>query len=125
MTETPVPSPAPQPYVAAPAPTQHPGRVAGIVGFILSFFLILNIAGLIVSIVGMVKARKAGVSNGFAVAGLVISIVSILFTGGIAAALVPALVHAGQECAALGNGTHVVGNTTYVCSPTSFSEYTN
>jgi hypothetical protein len=114
---------APPPYMPAP-PAHHPGRAAGIVGFILSFFFVLDIAGLVVSIVGMVIARKAGRTNGFALAGIIISIVGILVGGGITAAIVPALVHAGQECAQLGNGTHVIGNTIYTCTPTSFNEST-
>jgi hypothetical protein len=114
---------APPPYTRAPA-VHHPGRAAGIVGFVLAFFFILDIAGLIVSIVGLVQSRKAGLGNGFAVAGIIISIVGILVGGGIAAVAVPLLVHAGQECAQLGNGTHVIGNTTYTCTPTSFNETT-
>ena len=58
-------------------------------------------------------------------AGMIISIVGILFCGGIIALIAPPLIHAGQECARLGDGTHVIGNSTYTCTPTSFNVYTH
>lgn len=109
-------APAPHP---APAPTV-PGRTLGIVGFALSFFALLNIAGLILSIVALVKSKRAGVGNGFAVAGIVIAGAGIAFTLLILALIVPPLVDAAQMCAQLGDGVHEVGPTTYTCTPTSF-----
>jgi hypothetical protein len=100
---------------------ERPGRTLGIVGFILSFFWVLDIAGLIISIVGLVKSRRAGQKSGFALAGIIISIVGVVFLGSVVAVAVPTLVHAGQVCSQLGNGVHVVGNATYTCTPTSFN----
>ncbi|HEY4267108.1 MAG TPA: DUF4190 domain-containing protein [Galbitalea sp.] len=109
-----------------PAPTApRPGRTLGIVGFVLSFIWVVDIAGLVISIIAMVKSKRAGQKNGFALAGIIISIAGILVWGSIVAVAVPSLVHAGQMCAQLGNGVHVVGNTTYTCTPTSFNESTH
>jgi hypothetical protein len=112
-------------YSRLPAAPERPGRTLGIVGFILSFFGFIDIAALIISIVAMVTSKRAGHKNGFALAGIIISTVGILFTAGVIALIVPTLVNAGQECARLGNGTHVVGNSTYTCTPTSFNVYTH
>ncbi|HEX3724503.1 MAG TPA: DUF4190 domain-containing protein [Nitrolancea sp.] len=91
----------------------------------LSFFGFIDIAGLIISIVAMAQSKRSGHKNGFALAGIIISAVGILFTAGVIALVVPALINAGQECARLGNGTHVIGNSTYTCTPTSFDVYAN
>lgn len=54
-------------------------NVLAIVGFILSFFI--AIAGLICSIMGKKKAQELnGSGHGFAIAGIVISIVSMAIT---------------------------------------------
>ena len=103
------------------AAPERPGRTLGIVGFALSFVGLVDIAGLIICIVAIVQSRRAGEKNGFALAGIIIAIVGILLTAAIVALTVPLLVHAGQECARLGNGTHVIGNSTYTCTPTSFN----
>lgn len=115
----------PPPYWQPAAATPRPGRTLGIVGFVLSFIWVVDIAGLVISIIAMVKSRRVGQKNGFALAGIIISIAGILVWGSVVAVAVPSLVHAGQMCAQLGNGVHVVGNTTYTCTPTSFSEYTH
>jgi hypothetical protein len=112
-------------YSRPQAAPERPGRTLGIVGFVLSFFWFINIAGLIISIVAMAQSKRAGHKNGFALAGTIISIVGILLSAGFIALIVPTLVNAGQECARLGDGTHVVGNSTYTCTPTSFNVYTN
>ena len=121
-----MPASAPNPeYPAYSYPpstvTVRPGRTLGIVGFVMSFFAFFDVAGLVISIVAMVKSNRAGQKNGFALAGIIISIVGILFWGGIIALSVPTLIHAGEECARLGDGTHVIGNSTYTCTPTSFN----
>jgi hypothetical protein len=107
------------------AAVERPGRTLGIVGFVLSFVGFVNVAGLIISIVAMVQSKRAGHKNGFALAGIIISIAGILFCGGIIALIAPQLIQAGQECAQLGDGTHVIGKTSYTCTPTSFNVYTH
>ncbi len=122
-----VPPADPAPVAGPPAPptTGHwvpydPGRTLGIVGFALSFIFPINIAGLILSIVGMVKSRRAGVSNGFALAGIIISAVGILISAVVITLIATTLIGAAVTCAQLGTGVHVVGNATYTCTPTSF-----
>lgn len=109
----------PAPVVAA-AP-KNPHLVLGIVGFALSFFFILNIAGLIVSIIALVKSKRKGFSNGFALAGIIIASLGILFIAVIAALTVPTLVDAAQTCARLGDGVHQLNGATYTCTPSSFN----
>lgn len=101
------------------------GRVLGIVGFILSFVGFFDIAGLVLCIVGLVKSRRAGERNGLAVAGIFVASFTILMTSLFLAVLIPPVVHLVDECNRLGTGTHVVGNTTYVCTPTGVSSSTN
>jgi len=92
-------SPQPEP-VAAPTPIQptapvaepalapgqpepllpagkNPGKTLGIIGFVLAFFI--SILGLILSIVGLVKSRKAGFKNPLAIAGIVIGALGTVF----------------------------------------------
>jgi len=112
-------------YSNSAAATNRPGRTLGIIGFALSFVGFIDVVGLIICIIAMVKSKRADQKNGFALAGMIISIVGILFCGGIIALIAPPLIHAGQECARLGDGTHVIGNSTYTCTPTSFNVYTH
>ncbi|GAA1639675.1 DUF4190 domain-containing protein [Microbacterium flavum] len=79
----------------APAPgTPVPGKTLGIVAFVLSFFF--NVIGLILGIVALVQSRKAGRSNGFALAAIIIGSISIVL--GIIAliVLVPLVIQAGN-----------------------------
>lgn len=96
-------------------------RGLGIVGFVLSFIGLLDLVGLALCIVALVKSRRAGERNGFAVAGIAVASFTILMTVLFLAVLIPPLVHLAQECERLGYGTHVVGDTTYTCTPTGFS----
>ncbi|MCB7136987.1 DUF4190 domain-containing protein [Cellulosimicrobium marinum] len=65
-------------YSAAPA--QNPGKTMGIVGFVLSFLGCLSIVGIILSIVALNKSKKAGFSNGLALAGIIIGAVVLIGT---------------------------------------------
>jgi hypothetical protein len=111
----------PAPYLATTASTSIPGRTLGIVGFVLSFFFLLDIGGLVVSISALVLSRRAGHRNGFAVAGIIISVVGIILSAVVVGVSVSALVDAANVCGRLGNGVHVIGNSTYRCTPTSFN----
>jgi hypothetical protein len=51
---------------------ENPGRTLGITGLVLAFIPFLNPIGLILSIVALVKSRRAGMSNGLAVAGIIV-----------------------------------------------------
>jgi len=127
MTDGEIAPPAPPPYsgasvpyAAPPSTAAAPGRTLGIVGFVLSFFFLLDIGGLILCIIALVQARRAGQRNGLAVAGIVVSVVGILVSAVVVILGVSALIDAAQTCARLGNGVHVVGSSTYTCTPTSF-----
>ena len=111
----------PTPYAAPPSTIAAPGRVLGIVGFVLSFFFLLDVAGLILCIIALVQARRAGQMNGLAVAGIVVSSVGIIVSAIVVIVGVSALIDAAQTCARLGDGVHVVGSSTYTCTPTSFN----
>ena len=106
----------PAPYGSYPAPPKDPGKTMGIVGLVLSFFGLLSIAGLIVSIIARGKSKKAGYSNGLAVAGIIVSIVVLVIS--IVAIIIggAAIVHVIQTCRDLGPGSHLVNGITYNCS---------
>ncbi len=87
------PQPYYQPYPPTPAqqivvnsaPTQQSngcataGFVLSLIGFLLGFTLIFSILGLILSIVGLAKAKSVnGTGKGLAIAGLVLSILSLI-----------------------------------------------
>jgi presenilin-like A22 family membrane protease len=57
-------------------PAQDPGRTMGIVGLILAIFC--SLIGLIVSAIAYNKSKKAGYQNNFALAGIIIGIVSLV-----------------------------------------------
>jgi hypothetical protein len=99
---------------AAPA-VSTPGASLGVIGLVFDF--VFAPLGLTFSILGKVQSNRAGVKNGIATVGIVLGIVFTI--GGVFLAVVlGSLVIGGVgECAKLGNGTHVVGNTTYTCTP--------
>ena len=121
--ETPVLANEPTPYTVPPS-TDFPGRTLGIVGFVLSFLFVLDIGGLILCIISLRQARRAGRTNGLAVAGIVVAALGIVVSAIVVIVSVSALVDAAQTCARLGDGVHVVGNSTYTCTPTSFYVHT-
>ena len=106
-----------------PASQSEAGKGLGIAGFIVDF--VAAPVGLILSIVAKVQSNRAGVKNGLATAGIILGVVFTI--GGIVGivAFGFAIGGAAAECAKLGNGTHVVGNSTYTCTPTSVNVSTN
>ena len=99
---------------------KDPNFVLGVVGFALSLIGILNIAGLIISVIAFRKSRRLGITNGFALAGIIVASIGLLFVVIVVLATVPALVDAAQTCARLGTGVHELNGATYTCTPTSF-----
>lgn len=59
-----------------PAPVSD-GKTLGIVGLVLAF--LFSLAGLIVSIIARNQSKAAGVPNGPATAGIIISIIGLVF----------------------------------------------
>ncbi|WP_426321616.1 DUF4190 domain-containing protein [Microbacterium sp. E-13] len=113
-------SPAAATPPVGPEAPHDPFRVFGILGFVLSLIAIMNIAGLIISIIALVRSRGAGFRNRFALAGTVIGSIGVLVTALAGGVAFTALVDAAQTCARLGTGVHVMGSSTYTCTPTSF-----
>lgn len=97
-----------------------PYRAFGIIGFVLSFFVMLNFAALVISIIALVRSKRVGFRNRFALAGTVIAGIGVLTTIVVVAALGVMFVDAAQTCARLGDGVHTVGTATYTCTPSSF-----
>jgi hypothetical protein len=94
-------------------PVENPGKTLGIVGLVLAF--IISPVGLVVSIVGLMKSKKANMSNGIAVAGIVISAISVIAGVLISVMLVGAATTLVAQCADLGPGSHVVNGVTITC----------
>jgi hypothetical protein len=111
---------APQSYNPGPNETSDgskpPSKAMAITGFVLSFFGLLAIVGLVLNIISYKRFGRAGQPRGLSLAGIIISIVVIIITiVGIIVAIAgfTALI---QQCADLGPGTHVVDGVTYTCS---------
>lgn len=79
-----------QPYQAYQKPADVPGKGIGIAGMILGIASLVcccegiiagpcALIGLILSIVGVSKASKAGAKNGFAIAGIVCASIGLIF----------------------------------------------
>lgn len=85
MSDPQNPEPAPA-YAAAPAyagppaaPATVPGKTLGIVAFVLAIVPVgLSLVGLILGIIALVQSKKAGRSNGFAIAAIVIGALAVI-----------------------------------------------
>lgn len=77
-------------------PAENPGKTLGIVGLICSIIWPISIVGLIISIIAMVKSKKAGMGNGFALAGIIVGAVGVI-AGIIAIIAIVALAGFTQE----------------------------
>ena len=106
---------APQPAPQQPAPQQNPGKNLGVVGFVFAF--VLNIVGLIISIIALNKSKKAGHKNGLALAGIIISSISIVFWSiiGVLAGLVAynAITNIAERCSSLGTSSVFIDGKRY------------
>jgi len=108
---TPAPTPAP---AAAPA---SDGRTLGIVGLILAF--VFSLAGLIVSLIARGQSKRAGVPNGPATAGIILSII-FLVLGLITIILMftafgTLFSGIAQICSTYGEGVWEIDGVTYTC----------
>lgn len=123
---------APQYGAAVPAVVGGPGPGAGagawagatpsaghgtmaIVGFILTLLPVMNVVGLVLSIIAFVRAKRSGSPRGFALAGILIGAAGVLLVVVIAATIGPFVVDAVETCNRLGIGEHQVGDLTYSC----------
>jgi hypothetical protein len=99
---TPAPAPAPG---AAPV---SDGKTLGIVGLVLAF--LFSLAGLIVSIIARNQSKRAGVSNGPATAGIIISIIGIIITVIVVGLSIAGAVALLSACAGLEPGVYTLEN---------------
>jgi hypothetical protein len=99
---------------ASPA-TPTPGAGLGIIGLVFDF--IIAPLGLILSIVAKVQSNRAGIKNGIATAGIVLGIIFTIGQAILAVVIIAVSISGFSECDKLGNGSHVVGNTSYYCTP--------
>jgi len=105
------------PAAEYPAQQENPGKTMGIISLVAAFFLPL--VGLILGIIGLSQSKKSGMSNGMALAGIILS-ASFMVIGAI---LLFFLVIAGagavskfvETCERLGPGEHYVDGVTYTC----------
>lgn len=109
-----------QPYGAAPpaaygppAGGAVPGKTLGIVAFVLSL-LFFQLIALILGIVALVQSKKAGANNGFALAAIIISsvtmVLGLIFFAAFVALVLPTLAMGAEElysfCLANGPGVY-------------------
>ena len=76
-----VPSPAPAPVPQQPTQQMaavNPGQGLGIASLVCSIVGV-SIVGLILGIIGLKKSKEAGMSNGMALAGIIISSIGLVF----------------------------------------------
>jgi hypothetical protein len=78
-TSSPTVPAVPSPPVTSES-SRDPFHVLGIIGFVLSFFAIVNIGGLTISIIALVRSKRAGFRNRFALAGTVVSSIGVIIT---------------------------------------------
>ncbi|WP_431804252.1 DUF4190 domain-containing protein [Microbacterium sp. bgisy203] len=107
-------------YSAAPAYTDgsgsgssYPGKTLGIVAFIVSFFF--NIVGLILGIVAFVQSKKAGRTNGWAIAAIVIGAISVIITVILFFAVIVPSLNAATTCLNDPNATVTVWGVNIPC----------
>jgi hypothetical protein len=106
------------PYPGYPtAPPQDPGRTLGIVGFVLAF--VFSIAGLVVSIIGRSRSKKAGFKNGFAAWGIGLSIAFIVIGVGVAGLAIAQLGSDGSGHTSVSN---VVSNAKFCAADVQLTQ---
>ena len=96
-------------------PPENPGKTFGIIGLVLAFFPVLSIGGLVLSIMGLRRSRRANMGNVPAVVGIVLSALNILFTVLTTIILVVGMTALITTCQELGPGTHYVDGVEYTC----------
>lgn len=96
-------------------PPENPGKTFGIIGLVLAFFPVLSIGGLVLSIMGLRRSRRANMGNVPAVVGIILSALNILFTVLTTIILVIGMTALITTCQDLGPGTHYVDGVEYTC----------
>ena len=99
---------------------RNPYGTLAAVGFALSMFWLLCVPALILSLMAFVRSRRLGLHSRLATAGIALSATGILVAGVLLGTAIHSTIDAAQTCDRLGHGVHVVGDSTYTCTPTSF-----
>jgi hypothetical protein len=102
-----------QPMAASPMGVD-PGKGMGVASLILAFFIPL--VGLILGIIAKGKSKKAGFKNSLALAGIIISIVGMVVQLIFGALFLVGILATVQKCKDLGPGTHYENGTTITCN---------
>lgn len=103
--------------MAAPAPTvqsEDPGKGMGIASLVLAF--IAPLIGLILGIIAKGKSKKAGHNNGLALAGIIVSCISMAISTVVIILIAAGAASVVAKCKDLGPGTHYDNGTTITCS---------
>lgn len=109
-----------QPVTPTPAYTpgmqpENPGKTLGIIGLVCAF--LFPLVGIILSAIGLSKSKKVGMSNGLALAGLIISIVGTIAQFIIGLFFIIAVLAAAGACSDYGPGMHTTeSGATITCS---------
>ncbi len=101
------------------APQENPGKTMGIIGLVCSIIVPISLVGLILSIVALSKSKKAGMSNGVALAGIIVGAIGVLVGIGIIVVGVLAVGAAGdliEFCQTAGPGPQDYKGATIDCS---------
>ncbi len=115
-------SKAPQTTNPSPVPavSEDPGKTLGIVGFILAFFV--SIVGIILSAIALSKSKKAGYTNGLALAGVIVgSVVTLVWSIFIIMAISLAITITStvlERCQETTRSTVIVEGETFTCPST-------
>jgi hypothetical protein len=91
------------------------GNGMAIAGLILAFLPLLNVAGLVLSIIGFRAARRENRSGLIGILGIIISCASIVFNLIMVVIGIVVLSYTVAQCGDLGPGTHLVDGVTYTC----------
>ncbi|MFZ1258650.1 MAG: DUF4190 domain-containing protein [Candidatus Saccharimonas sp.] len=120
--------PTTQAPAAVPVAAEDPGKTLGIVSLVTSL-LGVSLVGLITGIIGRKKSKAAGYKNNMALAGIILSIVGmvtavtmIIVLMGAVSAGVGAL---NTKCKEHGPGVFTEGGTTYTCGVDGKNSATN
>lgn len=112
MTDSPIATPYPTPTPPVP------GRTMGVISLVLSIIGV-HLVGIILGFVALSQSKKAGASNGFALAGIIVGFVLMVLS-----IIVLSLAIAGgaafwgfitEACRDLGPGVWEVDGITYSC----------
>lgn len=100
-------------------PAEDPGKTLGIVGFVLSL-LGGGLISLIISVVARNKSKKAGHSNGLALAGIILSVIGMIVGALLAVLVVTGAMKAAEYCQENGTTTqNADGSVSVNCSAES------